>query len=131
MCNPAKTDDREGNRTLQQLRELLTLDGYGGFVACNAFAFRGSHRELTRVAAKDFAEAVGPRNDEHLRFLADSGFDVVVAFGALLRGSELARRKPALRELFPAVYSYGLTNDGEPPHPLRPRGLLNRYQWPS
>ena len=114
MLNPSTADASTDDATIRSCTRLSRPLG-GGLVVVNLFAWRATRPAELRAAA----DPVGPDNDEHLLIRSFQGSRVIVAWGAhgalLGRGEQVTR---LLRKTGFELWCYGVTQGGQPRHPL-------------
>jgi hypothetical protein len=115
LLNPSVADAERNDPTLRGCIAFARGSGFGGVEVVNLFAFRATDPRALRGAA----DPVGPGNDDAIAAAAQSVGRVVCGWGrggALLgRGQAVAGR---LRGMGIALHHLGLTQGGEPRHPL-------------
>lgn len=114
MLNPSTADARTDDATIRSCTRLSRPLG-GGLVVVNLFALRATDPAELKTAA----DPVGPDNDPHLLVRAFQGQRVIVAWGShgTLRGrGEKVTR--LLRGAHIELWCYGVTQAGQPKHPL-------------
>jgi hypothetical protein len=122
--NPSTADETRNDPTIRRCIGYAHQWGFGGLEMLNLFAFRATE-------PRDLVRAEDPIGPETSRVIAESldrvrtsrGGAVLAAWGAHARHPKLAEwtteARARLRDLFPeGVACLGLTNDGEPKHPL-------------
>jgi hypothetical protein len=118
LLNPSTADAERNDPTIRRCIGFARAWGFGGVEVVNLFAFR-----VTLPAdLKRSADPVGPDNDRHLHEVLRGAGCVVCGWGC--HGSLLGRAA-AVRAagLLPAAaLCFGLTQGGEPRHPLYVRG---------
>lgn len=115
MLNPSTATEVQNDPTVERCERRARALGFGGFRVVNIFAYRATDPKVMRAQA----DPVGPQNDAAILEGAAWADVVVCAWGghgahqgrgaqvaALLRGAE----RPLLH--------LGLTQDGQPKHPL-------------
>ena len=113
MLNPSTANAKRDDPTIRRCMGFARAWGFGGVDVVNLFAFRATDPRALREAA----DPIGPANDRHLRRAVRSAGLIVLAWGA----HEMARDRAArARPLFnrPGSRCLGLTQSGEPRHPL-------------
>ncbi|WP_010138508.1 DUF1643 domain-containing protein [Oceanicola sp. S124] len=118
MLNPSTATEQQNDPTIERCERRARALGYGGFRACNLFAWR----ETSPALLKKAEAPVGPDNDAVLRSSLDwigAGGLVLCGWGVhgahLGRGREVAQ---SLRASGAPLAHLGLTRDGAPRHPL-------------
>ncbi len=117
MLNPSTADHKEDDPTVAKCIRLARRWGFGGIEVRNIFAYRSTDPDkLTKVE-----DPIGPDND--LRIIeavtASTTAVVVAAWGNggifLKRGSQV---RETLYQLKRTVHCFGITDLGQPGHPL-------------
>lgn len=122
--NPSTADETEDDPTIRRCIRFARDWGYGALCMANLFALRATD---PKVMLAD-PEPEGPDNDDTLRRLAGHACIVVAAWGA--HGGHRKRDQWALVEI-PNLYHLGMTQGGQPRHPLylradtRPQPMLD------
>lgn len=112
MLNPG-TGETEGRRrnTFERCKKWSREQGYGGLVLGNVFSLRSkSAKDLLRLPYTD-----DDLNEIALSHLSRISTDIIVAWGN--HGAK-SRLPASLRELLPGARCFGLTQGGQPRHPL-------------
>lgn len=135
LLNPSIADADDLDRTLSRVQDFAMAWGFGGMVIVNAFSFVSTKSQ--RLLDTDFADAVGPDNDDHIALaltLAADGGRVMVGWGGKLDRRELKQRVAALRNLIgDRAFCWDLTLSGQPEHPLYQKKTVEArvYLWPE
>ncbi|SNT25013.1 DUF1643 domain-containing protein [Tropicimonas sediminicola] len=115
MLNPSKATEAVNDPTIERCERRARALGFGGFTACNLFAWRETDPQALRRAA----EPVGPENDAALLEAAGQSQTILCAWGVhgvhLGRAADVGR---SLREAGHTLHHLGLTRHGHPRHPL-------------
>jgi hypothetical protein len=119
MLNPSTADAEVDDPTIQACMQFARLNGYGGIVVVNLFAFRSPHPKVMQAAV----DPVGPFNDLHLSEVfeeaSEYGGAVVAAWGT---GGSYRGRDRQVIDLIEShgntLLCFGRTKDGHPKHPL-------------
>lgn len=117
--NPSTASDDTEDATTRKWNGFVRRWGGRGYVVVNLFAFRATDvRRLT-----DAADPVGPDNDLHIEGALRLCDVTVPCWGSSAKLP--ARLRPRIREVAedlwlrtPQLRCLGLTNDGQPRHPL-------------
>jgi hypothetical protein len=113
--NPSTADAVNNDPTVERCQRRARMMGYGGLRMANIFAYRATDPKRM-LAAPD---PVGPENDAAILQAAKDSALVVCAWGAhgahLDRGRAVAKM---LREAGVELYCLGVTDGGQPFHPL-------------
>lgn len=115
MLNPSTADAKKNDPTVARLAWRSIKMGFGRLNVVNIFAFRSTFPWEMRAAA----DPIGPGNDDHILEMAKGSGMVVAAWGN--HGKHLDRSAKVLSLLKKnkiPLYHFGLTNTGEPRHPL-------------
>jgi len=121
MLNPSTADAASDDPTIRRCIGFARTWGFGGIVVTNLFALRSTDPSRLSV----HPDPVGPENDDYIARAADSARMNVVAWGNL--GSLRARSTRAYRLLGGRTNCLGVTNSGQPRHPLYVNGAT-RYE---
>lgn len=117
MLNPSTADEEVDDATIRRCMAFAQSWGDDMLLVLNLFALRSTD---PRVLRKD-QDSVGPSNDGWLQTAAEGANRVVLAWGAY--GSIEGRGDFARANLLPKTcWSFGLTANGQPRHPLYVRG---------
>jgi hypothetical protein len=114
--NPSTADENRDDPTVRRCLRLARDLGYDGCLITNLFAYRSTDpRGLLHAPA----DPIGPENDGYLLRAAQGAGLVICAWGVhggyLHRGRDLLR---LLREAHRELHCLGLTQGGQPRHPL-------------
>jgi hypothetical protein len=119
--NPSTADESTDDPTIRRILGFADDWGYGALVMLNAFAFRSTDPKALHARAARRREVIGPENDEIIRrtFEQHRRTRLVMGWGAngtlLERGRDLARLALSVHR---RPECFGLTQNGEPKHPL-------------
>lgn len=116
MLNPSTADERKLDPTCTRCAKYSQRWGYDGMVVANIFAQRSTDPRALYGAS----DPIGPENDRAI-LQASSGADLVVAAWGN-HGQLHGRGAQVLELLGPDVVCLGLTQPGQPLHPLYLRG---------
>ena len=116
MCNPSTADEHQDDPTIRRCIDFARAWSHRDLVVVNLFALRSTDpRGLCRVD-----DPVGPLNDTYIWGAVYEADLTVCAWGNW--GATNGRSKDVLARLLPhfadKMRHLGLTNDGEPGHPL-------------
>ncbi len=115
MLNPSTATEMQNDPTVERCERRARALGFDGFGVANIFAFRATDPKVMRAEA----DPVGPGNDAAIAELA-GGVDLLIcAWGT--HGAHLGRGLTVtglLRGLGRPLYHLGLTQGGDPRHPL-------------
>jgi hypothetical protein len=119
--NPSTADERTDDPTIRRILGFADDWGFGSLVMLNAFAYRSTDPKALHSRSARRREVIGPDNDSTLRrILATHRRDKLVlgwgANGTLLeRGRDVASLALSVHR---RPECFGLTQNGEPKHPL-------------
>jgi len=109
--NPSTADEDKDDPTVRRCIRYANSWGYGGLYMLNAFAWRATDPEEMKAANNP----VGVSNDSTIQKYAARSEIVVAAWGN--HGSFL-NRSNEIKKLVPGLKCLGITQSGEPRHPL-------------
>lgn len=120
--NPSTATATRDDATVRRCVAYAQAWGFDGLRLGNLFAYRARDPKRLFMAR----DPVGPKNDEHLRKMAEGAGIVVAAWGnhGTLRG-----RADAVRALLPRLHYLRLTRQGQPAHPLYLPKALRPHRW--
>ena len=122
MLNPSTADEVKNDPTVQRCINYSNMWGYGNLIVCNLFAYRAT---LPSDMKKE-KDPVGPDNNEWTKKAAEEADKIIVAWGT--HGSYKDRSNTVINEVLDIsnmpVYHLGLTQKGEPKHPLYLKKLV-------
>ena len=113
--NPSTADENADDPTVTRLRIRSINLGFDGLIVLNLFAFRATYPSQLKLSQSP----VGPENDEHIMKGATSAGLVVCAWGndGALYGRG-RRVEDMLRKAGIRLHHLGISNTGQPKHPL-------------
>ncbi len=115
LLNPSTADETVNDPTVERCQRRAMKAGYGGMVVLNIFALRSTDPS----ALYEEGDPVGRRNDRYIRFAVHRIPDVVCGWGT--HGAHLDRGRKVL-DLLTTIgvrpQAFGLTQQGQPKHPL-------------
>src|SRR6266480_3666997 len=118
LLNPSTADEERNDPTIRRCMGFARAWNYGSMEVVNLFAYRATNaRELLKVD-----DPVGEENNYYLIQAVERCSSVVVGWGT--KGTLLARDRQVL-SLFAGLkdaYCLGITQDGQPRHPLYVKG---------
>jgi len=116
MFNPSTADAFEDDATIRRCMSWARKYSYGGIVVVNLYAFRATDPRLLKFAD----DPVGDGNDATIR-QAVAGEHVVCAWGShgRTRRHRIAQVLQILRDAGAQLFCLGLTQHGQPKHPVR------------
>ena len=113
MLNPSTATEVQNDPTVERCERRARAMGYGAFRVVNIFAFRATDPRDMRAAG----DPIGPDNDAAILAAADWADMILCAWGThgahLGRGGQVAMMLTDRR-----LYHLGLTQAGDPKHPL-------------
>jgi hypothetical protein len=115
MLNPSTATEVQNDPTVERCERRARTLGFGAFRVCNIFAWRDTDPKKMRAAA----DPVGPENDAAILDSTRWADRIVCAWGS--HGAHLdrgAKMEALLRETGLPLYHLGLTQAGQPKHPL-------------
>jgi len=133
MVNPSTADATEDDHTIMKCLGFANRWGFGRIAVVNLYAYRAKAVGVLSMVE----DSVGPDNDRHISEQAASASSVMVAWGArkkmpLSGGKRIARVAALLADAHPhPLQCLGVTQDGDPRHPLMPAYATPRVEWPS
>ncbi len=115
MLNPSTATELQNDPTVERCERRARALGFGAFRVCNIFAWRDTDPKKMRAAA----DPVGPGNDAAITDSAAWADRIICAWGShgahLDRGAQV---EALLRATGLPLYHLGLTQAGQPKHPL-------------
>ena len=126
MLNPSTADDEKDDPTVRRCIRYATDWGYAGLIVLNVFGFRATDPMELRRAADPF----GPDNEAVCRAAFALVDRVVVAWGNI--GAYRFQHLAALawiREAGLTPYCLGVTESGQPRHPLYCRANITPEEY--
>ena len=124
MLNPSKADHRFNDQTIQRVIRYTRYWGYGYADVGNLYALRSTDPGMLWTVD----DPVGPENDRLIRGMLDQDSAVVVAWGANAQPERADLVLAMIEELGHTPLALGLTQSGQPVHPLRQRKDLRPRQ---
>lgn len=125
--NPSTADETVDDPTIRRCVNYARDWGYGAMWMANIFAFRSTDPAALRAQGRD---AIGPKNDEYLKYAGIAAKLVIAAWGAhgelMARGTEV---RLLLDDAGVRLSHLGRTQHGYPRHPLRLRKDLRPEPW--
>ena len=118
MLNPSTADATKSDPTISTCKRFARDWGYGTVRVCNLFALRSPYPKVL----KDSRDPVGPENDEWVMRSARRADVIVCAWGNHGNHRDRAIRVRRMLESeghSPKLRHLGLTQAGQPRHPLR------------
>jgi hypothetical protein len=132
MCNPSTADHLLNDNTIVRCRGFAEGFGFGGMEALNAYAWKATKPADLWAAQRAGHDIVGPDNDGWLTDLFHRaltlGIPVIAAWGAHPKPDRVAQvlALPHADRL----QSLGVTQSGQPRHPLMLRADTPLSSWP-
>jgi len=112
--NPSTADAGNDDQTIRRCIGFAREWGCGSLHMYNLFAYRATDPAAMFSARKKGVDIVGPRNDEFLESVMDSGALIIAAWGT--HGSQSETGKGLIETGL--VQHLGLNKNGSPKHPL-------------
>ena len=115
MLNPSTATEVQNDPTVERCERRARALGFGGFAVANIFAFRATDPRVMRAEP----DPVGPANNATILDLAASCDRIICAWGS--HGAHQDRGtsvEALLRATGHALFHLGLTQAGQPKHPL-------------
>lgn len=130
MLNPSTADHERNDATIERCERRAKLLGFGSLIVWNLFAFRATNPKLLDKQL----DPIGPENDsfiqEALLETQERQGTVIVGWGS--KGN-LSERHVAIvamaQRLCIGLYCLGITNSGQPIHPLYVSYERRPTQW--
>ncbi len=114
MLNPSRANATVNDPTIRRCMGFAQRWGYGGLEVGNLFAYRCARP----VGLRQVTDPVGPDNDRHLLTLAHRVERIILAWGNGGSWGDRARDVLSLFDDGAALYCLGITQQGQPRHPL-------------
>jgi hypothetical protein len=117
MLNPSTADADADDPTIKKCVGFAKANRHGGIVVVNLFAWRACNRRELR----GIADAVGPENDAHIRWVSTASpeLTVVAGWGSFGFARERASAVEILiRESGREIHCFRRSAGGHPWHPL-------------
>jgi hypothetical protein len=126
MLNPSQADAQRDDPTLRACLGFAQRWGYARLVVVNLFAYRTPYPRCL----KTLADPIGPENDAYVLQAAAAAAQIILAWG---NGGSLGHRDQAILRLlapYPQnLFCLGLTQAGQPRHPLYLQRTLKPMRW--
>jgi hypothetical protein len=130
MLNPSTADHERNDATIERCERRARSLGFGSLIVWNLFAFRATDpRSLKRQL-----DPIGPRNDDFIQSILTEcrtrGGGVIVGWG--IYGQLFGRHLQVLemaRGLQVDLMCLGITNSGQPKHPLYISYQKSPFAW--
>jgi hypothetical protein len=122
MLNPSTADQQRNDPTIRRCIGFAARWGFGAVAVGNLFAFRTPSPAILRQVA----HPVGRANDRWLQRLAAESSRVIAAWG---NEGVLLGRDVQVRRLLAPLHALGLTQQGQPRHPLYLRSGVSPSRW--
>ena len=119
LLNPSTADARHDDPTIRRCLGFARRWGYGGIEVVNLFAYRATDPRVLRT----LRDPVGRANRYHVRAALAQAALVVLAWGASTEGNRMIKVSHA--------HCLGLTNAGQPRHPLYLRRDVRPVPYPA
>lgn len=128
MVNPSTASATADDHTIRKCLGYARRWGFASMRVVNLYAFRTPHVEVLAEKARTGIDIVGPHNDEHISEQATWADQIVCAWGdrKKVKGVEVGPRIERVLKVLRAathrtehpIFSIGLTQGGDPIHPL-------------
>lgn len=113
MLNPSTATEIQNDPTVERCERRARAMGFGAFRVVNIFAYRATDPRDMRKAV----DPIGPDNDPAIAAAANWADMILCAWGA--HGAYMARGASVAQMLQgKALFHLGLTQAGDPKHPL-------------
>lgn len=114
MLNPSTADEINDDPTIRRCVGYTKKWGYSKLVVTNLYAIRATDPSILRY----MFDPIGPENNEYIKKYALLSNKIICAWGnyGVERGKEVMRILHGL-----PLYALGVTNKGQPVHPLYQR----------
>lgn len=130
MCNPSTADGRQDDPTIRRCTGFSRRFGSGGFNVGNAYGYRATKPADMWAAQADGVDIIGPDNDAWLDRLARAATGrVILAWGAHPERQRAAQVAQVIRDAGRQPLCLGVTQSGQPRHPLMLRGDAELTPW--
>lgn len=121
--NPSTADAVDDDPTIRRCVNFAKAWGMGGLRMLNLFAWRSTDPRGLKTAV----DPIGPDNDRHLVGATADASAIVAAWGA---GGNYLSRDVEVRRMFAGRLSHlGLTQAGQPRHPLYLKSTIRPEAW--
>lgn len=121
MLNPSTANAERDDPTIRRCIGFGRSHGFGGIDVVNLFALRATEPAL--LPRTDFAR--GPANADYVRRVIERSWITIAAWG--VHGAGHWRALSVLSEV--ELHCLGVTNSGEPRHPLYVHGSARLRRW--
>jgi hypothetical protein len=122
MLNPSSADETRDDPTIRRCIGFARSWGFAALAVGNLFAFRTA----SPVALRSAPDPIGRENDDWLLRLWAESQQAVAAWG---NHGRFLGRSAAIRASLPALEILGLTQLGEPRHPLYLPAATEPVRW--
>lgn len=115
MLNPSTATEYQNDPTVERCERRARALGFGAFRVTNIFAYRATDPKVMRAVT----DPVGPSNDDAITQGAAWADRIICAWGS--HGAHLGRGasvEQLLRTTAKPLWQLGLTQAGQPKHPL-------------
>lgn len=115
MLNPSTATEFQNDPTVERCERRARALGFGAFRVTNIFAYRATDPKIMRA----MADPIGAGNDAAIAAGTDWADSIICAWGS--HGAHMERGKSveqALRATTKSLWHLGLTQAGQPKHPL-------------
>jgi len=132
MLNPSIADAIEDDATIRRCKGYARLEGCGGIVVVNLYAYRATSPQ--DMLAQSLDDAIGPLNDqyvtEELAVAATEGWPVVVGWGVHAEQTRADWLRSRAESMGAPLLCVGVTKSGAPRHPGR-GSYVPLQPWPA
>lgn len=115
LLNPSTATEMQNDPTVERCERRARALGFGAFAVTNIFAYRATNPLHMRTQV----DPVGPGNDGAIADRVDWADHIICGWGShgahLARGAQVAG---LLRAMNRPLFHLGLTQSGQPKHPL-------------
>lgn len=125
MLNPSTADERRNDPTIARCERRARAMGCGAYRIVNLYAFRATVPRDLRAAGYP----VGPGNAAALSAAVGWADRIICAWGGDAPRGRAAEVVALLRDAGAALYHLGLTQGGQPRHPLYRSYAVLPQQW--
>lgn len=126
MLNPSTADAVENDPTIRRCIAFARHLDYGRLEVVNLFAYRATKPE----ALRQVDDPVGPQNDDHLKQAAAGAHRVILAWGNHGLLKKRNRHVLSLLSEITTPFCLGITDLGQPRHPLYVKGDFKPIPFP-
>lgn len=125
--NPSTADETTDDPTIRRCIGFAKSWGYGSLWMLNAYAFRATDPKVMKAAGPN---ALGPLNNEYITQASYYAQFVVAAWGAHCDPKRAFEVRNLVHRGKKPLHHLGLTQMGQPKHPLYLRADTQPVRWP-